>query len=202
MLPLKTRNKKGLIRLNVASECSSTILKEFIQHHAFYKLVLDNYSHVLQAASLLCILYNRGGKYVNVQVDWSKSRDDICHPFVVTNKDNEIVRVSVDPKDDMIIDLMQDLVNQLPVLPNFDNRPEWVTDRQHLNLAFARATHKTEDKLHEMESYTGLKFATLKFDTRVDYAKEANSGDEVQGYPGLQFLPQLDLLINLSLIHI
>ena len=57
----------------------------------------------------------------------------------------------------------------------------------------------TDDEVEEEEDEVldnRLKFATFKFDDRVGSTQDANGGDEVQGFPGLQFLPYLDKLVD------
>ena len=98
--------------MDVAKECARTRLEEFVQHHSFYKLILEDYHHVLQTASLLCLLYNRGGRYVNV----GKRRDIILSS-------------AVDPRDKRIVGRMEEMKKRLPVIPTFDNKQRWMKQR-------------------------------------------------------------------------
>ena len=59
------------------------------------------------------------------------------------------------------------------------------------DLLLKRVHQLTDDSLER-----GFHYGTLSYNTRVAIARDANLGDEVQGFPGIQFLPFVDVFVE------
>ena len=67
------------------------------------------------------------------------------------------------------------------------------------NLSLSQPIHQAQFNLKKISSISAsrsLHFGTLSFDARVRKVKAANLGDEIQGFPGLQFLPYVDFFVE------
>ena len=56
--------------------------------------------------------------------------------------------------------------------------------------------HLKLKKIYSISASRSLHFGTLSFDSRVEKVRAVNLGDEIQGFPGLQFLPYVDFFVE------
>ena len=193
-------------QLNLAEKCSSTPIQSFIQHHAYYKLVLRDFSKTLQEAAILCTLFKDGGSLVNVNLETPVNTTLLLTTSIVKNQNGDILMASVEMKDFIVFSLMYHWMDQLPRLPflkdnqiKFANFPEhntrmdWIGARLDIGRMHISSNVTAAEPPY---SQSEPQFGTFIYDERVKVASDANSGDEMQGFSGLQFVPRVDVMVD------
>ncbi len=183
-----------------------TPLESWLSKHSFFKILAQaSYEDHLQEAVRLCLLLKYGGVYIdpNVQIQVNQTTPLLgcTQPWISSSDNKEHFRLACfQPQDPSLIKLSKTLADtyykptkDYNSVVSFDNVQ--VLDKKNRIL--------TKDDY----SYTLLSlkpnvewnhhYGTLSFDTRVSHTNGiANAGDEIQDFPGLQFLPFLDNFLD------
>ena len=196
--------------LSVSELVQNTPFEIWLARHMFYKvLAMESYEDHLQEAVRLAILWKYGGLYIEPNVRLSKESLPLC------TLDSEWIGkkppslgdgiqhfdIACFPKQSAFIETLCTMFSE-EYLPGNKVKPEMKVSQETWNLYFSQM------KLPEIIDidYESLSlntdqswnehFATLDFDSRVKQIKLDNVGDEIQDFPGLQFLPFIDNFLD------
>ena len=194
--------------LVVTRVVKDTPLANWLAHHPFNKvLARKEFEMHLKEAVKLGILWNYGGYYVDPSLVTKPlsalcKRDNNAFMSKKPNKsDFTFLDVSYFPKNHpFIYDLAEHFVHEYPT-----NVTAFHFNFQEHVHVFSKTCQVcpdiVDDAILEHIKITGNEevqghFGTFSYDTRVHNVPEANLGNEIQAFPGLQYLPFLDRFIE------
>ena len=197
--------------LVVTRVVKDTPLANWLAHHSFNKvLARKEFETHLKEAVILGILWNYGGYYVDPSLV-TKSLSSLCKQYnnaFMSKEPNKsgsaFLDVSYFPKNHpFIYGLAELFVREYPTTVS-KNIAFHFNFQEHI-LTFSKTCQVCPDTVNdailEQINITGNEeeeghFGTFSYDTQVHNVPEANLGDEIQGFPGLQYLPFLDRFIE------
>ena len=197
--------------LVVTRVVKDTPLAIWLAHHPFNKvLARKEFEMHLKEAVRLGILWNYGGYYVDPSLV-TKSLSALCkrdnNAFMSkepNKSDFTFLDVSYFPKNHpFIYGLAELFVREYPATVS-KNTAFHFNFQEHIHT-FSKTCQVcpdiVDDAILEQINITGNEeeeghFGTFSCDTRVHDVSEANLGDEIQAFPGLQYLPFLDRFIE------
>ena len=187
---------------------NGTPLQSWLALHPIHKVLAGKaFETHLQEATVLSLLWKYGGFYVDPVIrmaDAFELQDDI-KPWVGVNSER-IFDAAYFPRNDSFIQILAELfakdypTGEIKGAPfKFDFRSKvWKmvesscpTCPDSKNLSSVGSVVSVETK-----SSRSLHFATLSYDSRIPHIGLANLGDEIQGFPGMQFLPFIDRFVQ------
>ena len=197
--------------LVVTRVVKDTPLASWLAHHPFNKvLARKEFEMHLKEAVRLGILWNYGGYYVDPSLVTKPlsalcKRDNNAFMSKKPNKsDFTFLDVSYFPKNHpFIYGLAKLFVHEYPTTVS-KNIAFHFNFQEHIHT-FSKTCQVCPDivnnAISEQIKITGNEekedhFGTFSYDTQVHKVPEANLGDEIQGFPGLQYLPFLDRFIE------
>ena len=192
--------------LVVSQVVKDTPLVGWLTRHPFNKVIAGKEFEIhLKEAVRLGILWNHGGYYVDPNLELSKSLIteqcmQIHNAFMTKDKISTFLGVSFFPKNHPFIHSLAELfVNEYPT--TVSHKTVFHFNFQELVRIFSKSCQACPDIVEvnlKQINITGEEnhFGTLSYDTRVRKVRGANLGDEIQGFPGLQYLPFLDKFIE------
>ena len=196
--------------LSVSELVQNTPFEIWLAKHMFYKvLAMESYENHLQEVVRLAILWKYGGLYIEPNVQLPKESLPLC------TLDSEWIGkkpsspgdgiqhfdIACFPKQSAFIKTLCTMFSE-DYLPGNKSKPEMKVSQETWNLYFSQM------KLPEIVDidYESLSlntdqswnehYATLDYDSRVKQIKLDNVGDEIQDFPGLQFLPFIDNFLD------
>ena len=197
--------------LVVTRVVKDTPLAIWLAHHPFNKvLARKEFEMHLKEAVKLGILWNYGGYYVDPSLVTKPlsalcERDNNAFMSKKPNKsDFTFLDVSYFPKNHPFnYDLAELFVRKYPTTVS-KNTAFHFNFQEHIHTLMKTCQvcpDTVDDAILEQINITGNEeeeghFGTFSYDTRVRYVPEANLGDEIQAFPGLQYLPFLDRFIE------
>ena len=197
--------------LVVTRVVKDTPLAIWLAHHPFNKvLARKEFEMHLKEAVKLGILWNYGGYYVDPSLVTKPlsalcKRDNNAFMSKKPNKsDFTFLDVSYFPKNHpFIYDLAEHFVREYPTTVS-KNTAFHFNFQEHVHV-FSKTCQVcpdiVDDAILEQINITGNEevqghFGTFSYDIRVRNVPEANLGNEIQAFPGLQYLPFLDRFIE------
>ena len=194
--------------LVVTRVVKDTPLANWLAHHSFNKvLARKEFEMHLKEVVILGILWNYGGYYVDPSLV-TKPLFALCkreNNAFMSKKPNKsdftFLDVSYFPKNHpFIYGLAKLFVREYPTTVS-KNTAFHFNFQEHIHT-FSKTCQVcpdiVDDVILEQINITGEEghFGTFSYDTRVCNVPEANLGDEIQAFPGLQYLPFLDSFIE------
>ena len=195
----------NVIQLNIRSECEGTPLQLLVNQQNYHKLMAGIlWPNYIQSMASLCVLYKQGGTMLN--------------PLYVTNKIYELSFQSqwissggmlhhgagLGKYSETVVVAMLAVANHYPCYVMGSSWP-LEFDMDHAigkSIActknidhYQQVTISNTDFNSSIPTLEGH-YGTLMYDKRVTQAKDANAGDETQGFSGLQFIPFLDNFVD------
>ncbi len=187
--------------LNIRDLVEGITLEKWLEKHILYKVLAQkSFEYHLQEVAKLGILWKYGGVYVEPNVELEDNSDN---PFQSCTKEPWI---KLPPKNDGIqLFQLACFPAQHPFIGNistmieneyfFKNNNKQVADigmNYVTTLLIPVNTLKYRLLSMETDQPWNHHYGTLSYTSRVVTSLGANVGDEIQGFPGLQFLPYLD----------
>ena len=190
-----------------------TPFENWLARHMFYKvLAMEAYEDHLQEVVRLAILWRHGGLYIEPNVQLVTKSVLTCFSdskWIGKNSLSDGIQhfdIACLPKQAEFIKTLSTMfVDQY--LPGNNVKPKMNVDEKTWDSYFS------EIKLPKV---VGIKYntlslsadqawnnhyATLDYHTRVRTIPSDNQGDEIQGYPGLQFLPFIDNFLDRDALY-
>ena len=207
----------GLRGFNITTEflvvrelVKDTPLDQWLARHPLNKVLAGlEFEDHLHIVTQLAILWKHGGTYINPMVTIT---DDTSLPscqsgWISNGRENSILDISCFPTSHPLIqNIMESFVRDYPKQANgtltfhfsFKNVVENAYNSycktnidclvySDLNYTIASWNQSIIERSH---------YGTLSYDVRVNKIKGANLGDEIQGFPGIQFLPFIDQFLE------
>ena len=198
---------------------SGTPLEQWLAHHSFHKLLVRKaFETHLQEAVRLGLLWQYGGFYFSPTI---KLNQQLFLPQCHRGNAAKFLGSIVLPKertmnifDAVYFSKHHPLIHQLAKL-FVDSYPTLGKADIPVKFPYAERVWKLFQDNHtclyclmdlnnflQMEYVNVTKeenrehYSTLSFASRVDSIQSTNLGDEIQGFPGLQFLPFLDYFVD------
>ena len=197
--------------LVVTHVVKDTPLSNWLAHHAFNKvLARKEFETHLKEAVRLGILWNYGGYYVDPSTV-TKSLSALCkrdnNAFMSEKFNNGVstfLDISYFPKNHPFIGGLAKLfVHEYPT--TVSKNTVFHFNFQELIHIFGKSCQVcpdiVNDAILEQINITGNEqeenhFGTLTYDAQIHNVPYANLGEEIQGFPGLQYLPFLDRFVE------
>ncbi|XP_064387642.1 uncharacterized protein LOC135335898 isoform X2 [Halichondria panicea] len=192
-----------------------TPLEEWLSKHLFYKLFAKaSFEEHLQVVVGLGILWKYGGVYIEPNVQLQDKQNipipSCTKPWIGLNRARakttvEHFKLACFPKQYTYINQLATMLNNEYYKPseNYDSVTSISFDAPTVNkyfeaedLVIATTVFMYRFLSLEPDEPWNQHYGTLFFDARVNSVKTANVGDEIQDFPGLQFLPFMDTFLD------
>ena len=194
--------------LVVSELVKDTPLDQWLARHPLNKVLAGlEFEDHLQIVTQLAILWKHGGAYVNPMVTFTDNTSlPSCQTgWIGKGGTNSILDISCFPKfHPLVQNIMKNFVRDYPQEGSdhsafhfsFKNVMEvaynsYCTSKSNC-LANANLKYSADDQSKTLDHH----FGTLSFDSRVKAVSVANLGDEIQGLPGMQFLPFINQFLE------
>lgn len=207
---LKSRLRDVTVEFAVMSDIVQGLaLEEWLARHPINKILAGrSFETNLQDAAMLGLLFSHGGFYVSPTV---RIKERLTVPLC---KKGLRARVSFDLSSEYLFDVAY-LTPGHPFLKNlahffvssyptqgkscvpfkFDIRRKVWEALDDCPLCPQPADMRLE-RLGEVSEPPERHFGTLSYNARIRITRLPNIGDEIQGFPGIQFLPYLDTFVE------
>ena len=185
-----------------------TPFEDWLARHTLHKvLALTQYEDHLQEVVRLAILWKYGGLYIEPNVDLKANKQEFpscsSDPWIGVEDSNDSVQhfnIACFPKQSKFIKTLSSkfVKNYYKPSGKHNVKPSVNLDEDTWNTIFnANDLPKVIEVDYgelskEADPSWNHHYGTLSYDTGARQAADTNVGNEIQGYPGLQFLPFLD----------
>ena len=218
--PLSTKEHVTIQFLDISKIVIDTPFESWFARQVYHKILTGrNFELHLHEVVKVSLLWHYGGLYINPRMALVKDQylpdyeHDSWTSFATGVSDGN-VRTPLDISffhkgHPMLTKLATDFVNNYPSEMD-DNTNNWPIEYFYRKV-FIDSLKKSCDKMdmciHEhaissqvlganLQNSSICHFGTLTYDTRVASTGLGNLGDEVQSFPGIQFLPYIDTFLD------
>ncbi len=192
--------------LNLVELMNDTPLENWLSQHVIHKVLTGaHYEDHLNEAVKFSLLWKYGGIYVDPSIVLLESIP-IKSNVWISKDDSGMIKVSrLSVAHPMLEMLMNSFVSNYPGLESTSTNdwPLVYNIQYNFKDVSKHFVNKSVDLLNVMYhsvSFDRQKvrdhFATLSYQDRVSFASQGNLGDEMQNFPGLQFVPFVDRFID------
>ena len=193
--------------LVVSELVKDTPLEKWLARHPLNKVLAGSeFEDHLQVVTQLAILWQHGGIYIHPLVAMTNTGLPSCQTgWIGKGEANSILDISCFPKfHPLIQNIMENFVRDYPK-EGSDRSPFHFSFKNVVENAYKSCTSNNnclannaslEYTANDQSKTLDHHFGTLSFDSRVKAVSVANLGDEIQGLPGMQFLPFIDQFLE------
>ena len=190
-----------------------TPFENWLARHMFYKvLAMEAYEDHLQEVVRLAILWSYGGLYFEPNVQLMTKSLPACSSdseWVGKNPVSDGIQhfdIACLPKQAGFTKTLSKMFAE-EYLPENSVKPKMNVDEKTWNSYFSKTKlPEIVDVKYDTLSLSADQswnnhYATLDYHTTVRRVSTDNQGDEIQGYPGLQFLPFIDSFLDRDALY-
>ena len=191
--------------LVVSELVKDTPLEKWLARHPLNKVFAGSeFEHHLQVVTQLAILWQHGGIYIHPLVAMTNTSLPSCQTgWIGKGEANSILDISCFPKfHPLIQNIMENFVRDYPKQGS-DRSPFHFSFKNVVENAYNSYCTSNNNCLannaslkYSANDQSKNHFGTLSFNSRVKAVSVANLGDEIQGFPGMQFLPFIDQFLE------
>ena len=181
-----------------------TPLQSWLAHHPLHKVLAGKaFETHLQEATVLSLLWKYGGFYVDPAFRMTNALEleDDVKPWVDINSER-IFNAAYFPRNNFFVQTLGELfakdyptgeVKGAPFKFDFQSKV-WTMVKS--SCTTCPVTKNLASVSIDTESSERHHFGTLSYDSRISHFGWCNLGDEIQGFPGMQFLPFVDRFVE------